>query len=96
MEEVTESLKEYVLKVMRESHNANPQELDALLTLVGMLINNANPPYDNSIAEERKLKDWPPKMPKREQSKDGKKTWDKLTIELTKDAMVISWIGNND
>lgn len=37
MDEVITSLKEYVLKVMRESHNANPQEIATLPWLLKTL-----------------------------------------------------------
>lgn len=44
MEEVMESLKEYVLKVMRESHNANPQEIAILPELIRILDSNYKEP----------------------------------------------------
>ena len=37
MDEVITSLKEYVLKVMRDSHNANPQEIAILPMLLRIL-----------------------------------------------------------
>lgn len=40
MDEVIESLKEYVLKVMRDSHNANPQEIAILPELIRILGNH--------------------------------------------------------